>query len=181
VQAHYQQQLQQQLQQFLQAATSTLPDVAFETALADPDSDLAGSVLVKLTSFSNLPDSSAPAEERARFQRRMVSAWQDATALAAGLLSSSAGSGAAAAAVELPRLCLVHMSGSCSTRLALCRRRTASKLLRRSGKVGDAAVHAVAVLKLLRMQQQQAGCRLCMLSNTVWHKRMQWWCVRKRG
>jgi hypothetical protein len=137
VQAHHQERLQQQLQLFLQAATATLPDVSFETALADPDSDLAGSVLVKLTSFSNLPDSSAPAEERARFQRRMVAAWQDATALAARMLSSSSGAAAdAAAAVELPRLCLVHMSGSCSTRLALCRRRTTSKLLRRSGKVG---------------------------------------------
>jgi hypothetical protein len=138
LQAHHQERLQQQLQQFLQAATSTLPDVSFETALADPDSDLAGSVLVKLTSFSNLPDSSAPAEERARFQRRMVAAWQDATALVARMLSSSTGAAAdaAAAAVDLPRLCLVHMSGSCSTRLALCRRRTTSKLLRRSGKVG---------------------------------------------
>jgi hypothetical protein len=146
VQAHYQERLQQQLQQFLQAATSTLPDVSFETALADPDSDLAGSVLVKLTSFSNLPDSSAPAEERARFQRRMVAAWQDATALAARMLSSSTGAAAdaAAAADELPRLCLVHLSGSCSTRLALCRHRTTSKLLRRSGKVGCTGHAAVA-------------------------------------
>ncbi|WIA33136.1 hypothetical protein OEZ86_006287 [Tetradesmus obliquus] len=135
LEAHHQERLQQQLQQFLQAATSMFPDVAFETALADPDSDLAGSVLVTLTSHSNLPDSSAPAEERARFQRRMEAAWQDATALVARMLSSSSATADAAAAAELPRLCLVHMSGSCSTRLALCRRRTTSKLLRRSGKV----------------------------------------------
>uniref|UniRef100_A0A383W4J3 Nuclear pore complex protein n=1 Tax=Tetradesmus obliquus TaxID=3088 RepID=A0A383W4J3_TETOB len=135
LEAHHQERLQQQLQQFLQAATSMFPDVAFETALADPDSDLAGSVLVTLTSHSNLPDSSAPAEERARFQRRMEAAWQDATALVARMLSSSSATADAAAAAELPRLCLVHMSGSCSTRLALCRRRTTSKLLRRTGKV----------------------------------------------
>ncbi|WIA33137.1 hypothetical protein OEZ86_006288 [Tetradesmus obliquus] len=49
------------------------------------------------------------------------------------LLAAAAAAAAGAAVAELPRL--VHMSGSCSTRLALCRRRTTSKLLRRSGKV----------------------------------------------
>lgn len=130
--------LMQQLSLYLARATAATQDVSFEVALADPEEDLAGSVLVRLTSFTDVADPSAPSEEAARLGRRMTKSWQDMVAVAARMMGSSnsaAGVGSGEAAVELPRLSLVHMFASCSTQLALSRRRTTSKLLQRSGKV----------------------------------------------
>lgn len=141
-------QLMGQLNELLMALQRTTPDVTVETALAESSSDLAGTVLVKFISYradtNNRPEADA---DGSRSARRMNKAWQDMVQIAAQLLSSSGG--------EAPRLALVHTDASCSTRLALCRRRTTSKLLRRSGKVHDTASYAIrkqaSVLPLFRL------------------------------
>lgn len=134
------QQLVAQLNAQLSALPSTAPDVAAETAIADSGGDMAGTLLIRLTSFNdNIADRPASDADGSRLSRRMNRAWQDMVKIAAQLLSSSSRTGDSD---DMPRLALVHMTASCSTRLALCRRRTTSKLLRRSGKVTGFSCHA---------------------------------------
>jgi hypothetical protein len=88
----------------------------------------------------------APAAETARLKRRVLKAWQNLVAVAFQLLTGSGrqmigseqDSGSLASKLSaMPRLTVVSMRGSLSTMVGLCRRRTISKLLRRSAKVSN--------------------------------------------
>ncbi|KAF8067307.1 SRL1 [Scenedesmus sp. PABB004] len=126
--------LAQQVSAFLAAAAPGAPDVRAEVSPAEPGSDAGGCVLVRLASFGGAAEPDAPDAEHARLGRRMTAAWADMASLAARLLSAG-GRGGAGDDGGLPRLSLVSLGASLSTRLALCRHRTTSKLLRRSAKV----------------------------------------------
>lgn len=135
-------QLRSQLDDLLTELLRTTPDVSAEVRLPDHTSqesaeatlpEPAGTVIIQLTSYSSDVDHRSEADvDGSRLRRRMDRAWQDMVQVAAQLLSSNE---------AIPRLTLVHLSGTCSTRLALCRRRTTSKLLRRSGKVRSCWQH----------------------------------------
>lgn len=115
-----------QLQQHLSRLLGTTPDVSAEVFLPDTSDSLAGTVLIKLTSFNaDIAERAESDVDGSRLANRMNRAWQDMVRVVSEVLSSS----------EVPKMAVVHMSASTSTRLALCRRRTTSKLLRRSGKV----------------------------------------------
>jgi hypothetical protein len=141
-QPHEQAALEREVAAFLRSATAATPDVTASTSLAGPGERLAGCVLVKLQSWAAPPaarqaadDDGAAAQAAARRQVRQRQAWQDMVAVAALLLTAAGSSSAGGDARPLPRLAVVHMLGSLSTQLALCRRKTTTKLLRRSAKV----------------------------------------------
>jgi hypothetical protein len=145
--------LEQRIAAFLrEAVEACAPDVVAETALAEPGAPLGGCVLVRLSVVPRAPVPGAPPAEVGAAARRMDAAWRGMAELAARLLSAefvewSLGAADLSGAIggdggDCGRLALVHMAGSTSTRLELCRRRMAGKLLRRAAKVLLALAHA---------------------------------------
>eukprot|EP00775_Hariotina_reticulata_P011329 gene11329-11479_t len=154
MEAREQQQLQEQLADYLHAATLHLPDVEYRTSVPDSDNgadnDCAGCLSITLgfkeglrTMVTGLSGSD-PEADRARLKRRALKAWHNVVAVASQLLTGSGrqligceqDSGSLASKLAtMPRLTVVTLNGSLSTMVGLCRRRTTSKLLRRSAKV----------------------------------------------
>jgi hypothetical protein len=145
--------LKEAVDAFLSAATASFSDVSFETDVAGQDDPVQGCLLVRLGCYTRNRSSGGGSSGSSReLDGRELQAWQDMVAVAVALMdagskrdtaSSSSGygqydqeeAGGAAAAVALPRLCVAYLDASLSTQLAISRRRTTSKLLRRSAKV----------------------------------------------
>jgi hypothetical protein len=137
------------VESFLQSATAACPDVSFSTGTPGADESLAGCLLVKLNCYSRSSSSSSSGgdgslgQQGSELQSREQVAWMDMVAVAVALMDagSNRGAGGGGAGTEesgeggVPRLSVVFLNSSFSTQLAISRRRTTSKLLRRSAKV----------------------------------------------
>jgi hypothetical protein len=130
--------LQASVDAFLQAATESCPDVAFKTSIPDPDDSVTGGLLVALECYSSSGSSSGRA-----LNSRELQAWQDMVSVAISLRDAGSKRGALGGSdgyderegPAMTRLCVTYLDCSLSTQLAISRRRTTSKLLRRSAKV----------------------------------------------
>lgn len=133
--------LQASVDAFLQAATESCPDVAFKTSIPDPDDSVTGGLLIALQCYSSSSGSSGRV-----LNSRELQAWQDMVSVAVSLMDAGSKRGALGGnggsdgydeseGPAVPRLCVTYLDGSLSTQLAISRRRTTSKLLRRSAKV----------------------------------------------
>jgi hypothetical protein len=135
--------LQSSVDAFLQNAAASCPDVTCETEISDPEEPLSGCLLVRLRCYSRADSSSSSSSGRA-LDSRELQAWQDMVSVAVALMDAGCGRGAVGSeGVEgsgVPRLNVVYLNSSLSTQLAISRRRTTSKLLRRSAKVRGGAV-----------------------------------------
>jgi hypothetical protein len=150
--------LQASVDAFLQSATESCPDVAFKTSIPDPDDSVTGSLLVALESYSSSSGGGGSSSGRA-LNSRELQAWQDMVSVAVSLMDAGSkrgapGSGGGSDGYDesvgpaVPRLCVTYLDGSLSTQLAISRRRTTSKLLRRSAKVRNLP-HSCSALALL--------------------------------
>lgn len=150
--------LKEAVDAFLSAATASNPDVSFQTDVPGPDDTVQGCLLVHLKCFTRKrssggggSDGSSSGSSRV-LDGRELQAWQDMVAAVVALMDAGSkrdaagGSGygeydqeeaGGAAAVALPRLCVTYLDASLSSQLAISRRRTTSKLLRRSAKVRE--------------------------------------------
>jgi len=155
-QAHEVPVLQARVDAFLQAATAAHPDVAWVTGQPPDDEPMAGCLLIKLTAYTRDDSGSGGV-----LDSRELAAWQALVSVAVGLMDAGSkgvgdggdeggdGDGDEGVSGGVPRLCVVYLNSSLSTQLAISRRRTTSKLIRRSAKVGfqgRAAAAAVAML-----------------------------------
>jgi hypothetical protein len=134
--------LQSSVNAFLQSASASCPDVTCETEMSDPEEPLSGCLLVRLRCYSRA-DSSSSSSSRA-LDSREQQAWQDMVSVAVALMDAGSGRGAVGSeggeGSGVPSLNVVYLNSSLSTQLAISRRRTTSKLLRRSAKVRGGAV-----------------------------------------
>lgn len=146
--------LKEAVDAFLSAATASNPDVSFQTDVPGPDDTVQGCLLVHLKCYTRKRSNGGGSDGSSGSSRvldgRELQAWQDMVAAVVALMDAGSkrdaagGSGygeydqeeaGGAAAVALPRLCMAYLDASLSSQLAISRRRTTSKLLRRSAKV----------------------------------------------